>query len=135
MLRCVIVDDSPHFLEAARRLLGEEGVTVVGVASDIARAVRQIALLRPDVVLVDIDLGAESGLELTRRLHCETGPSAPPVVLVSQHAEEDYGELVRQSPAVGFLAKAALSGDAIRTLLTQEDGHHRGGSVIEPPER
>ncbi|MEW2513364.1 hypothetical protein [Streptomyces sp. NPDC046870] len=75
-------------------------------------------------MLVDVGLGAESGLELTRRLHGATGPSPPPVVLVSNHAEEDYGELVQKSPAVGFLAKSGLSGGAIR-----------GGSVIEPRER
>ncbi|MGW3459557.1 response regulator [Streptomyces olivaceoviridis] len=128
----MIVDDSPHFLEAARRLLEGQGITVVGVASDGARAMRRIEQLRPEVVLMDIDLGAESGLELTRRLRNETGPSPPLVILVSNHAEEDYGDAVEESTAVGFLAKSALSGDAIRTLLTREN--HQGGSVIEPLE-
>ncbi|WP_258055846.1 response regulator [Streptomyces sp. Ru62] len=128
-----MVDDSPHFLEAARCLLEGQGIAVVGVAPDGARAMRQVERLRPEVVLVDIDLGAESGFELTRRLQDETGPSPPPVILVSNHAEEDYGDLVEESTAVGFLAKSALSGDAIRTLLTEDS--HQDGSVIEPQER
>ncbi|MFF8905832.1 response regulator transcription factor [Streptomyces olivaceoviridis] len=128
----MIVDDSPHFLEAARRLLEGQGITVVGVASDGAQAMRLIGQLRPEVVLMDIDLGAESGLELTRRLRDETGPSPPLFILVSNHAEEDYGDVVEESTAVGFLAKSALSGDAIRTLLTREN--HQGGPVIEPQE-
>ncbi len=64
VLRCVIVDDSARFLEAARALLEREGVDVVGVASTIAEALRLVDEVRPDVTLVDIDLGAESGFDL-----------------------------------------------------------------------
>jgi len=111
MLRCLIVDDSPRFLDAARGLLERQGVTVVGVASNSADA------LRPDVTLLDIDLGGESGLELARRLHGQAGPAVAPVILISTHAEQDYAELIAASPAIGFLSKTALSGDAIRDLL------------------
>jgi CheY-like chemotaxis protein len=69
MLRCLIIDDSPRFLEAARGLLERQGVTVVGVASTSAEALQRVQELRPDVTLLDIDLGGESGLELARRLH------------------------------------------------------------------
>ena len=61
-LRCLLVDDNEAFLEAASLLLEREGVTVVGVASTIAEALRQARVLRPDVILVDIGLGNESGL-------------------------------------------------------------------------
>lgn len=74
MLTCLTVDDSPRFAEAARRLLESQGITVVAVASDTARALRQAERLRPEVALVDIDLGIESGLTLARRLQRETGP-------------------------------------------------------------
>lgn len=123
--RCLIVDDSQPFLTAARGLLERQGVTVVGVASTGAEALRQIAELRPDVVLLDIDLGGESGLELARRVHRTGGPGTPAVILISTHREEDYAELIADSPAVGFLAKVALSGAAIRDLL---DHGSAGGS-------
>jgi CheY-like chemotaxis protein len=117
MLRCLLVDDSPHFLDAARGLLERQGVTVVGVASNSADALRRAEELRPDVTLLDIDLGGESGLELARRLQRQDGQAPGPVILISTHAEQDYAELIAASPAVGFLSKTALSGDAIRELL------------------
>ncbi len=122
MLRCLIVDDSPRFLDAARGLLERQGVTVVGVASNSAEALQRTGELRPDVTLLDIDLGGESGLELARRLNDQDGPA--PVILISTHAEQDYAELIAASPAIGFLAKTALSADAIRDLLA---GHGDGG--------
>jgi CheY-like chemotaxis protein len=74
-MRCLIVDDSPHFLDAARGLLERQGFTVIGVASTSAEALQRAQELHPDVTLVDIDLGGESGLELARRLHGRpTGP-------------------------------------------------------------
>jgi DNA-binding NarL/FixJ family response regulator len=117
MLRCLIVDDSPRFLDAARGLLERQGVTVVGVASNSADALRSAGELRPDVTLLDIDLGGESGLELARRLQYQAGPAPAPVILISTHAEQDYAELIAASPAIGFLPKTALSADAIRDLL------------------
>jgi DNA-binding NarL/FixJ family response regulator len=122
MLRCLIVDDSPRFLDAARGLLQRQGVAVVGVASTSAEALRRAGELRPDVTLVDIDLGGESGLELVRRLQDQDGPV--PVILISTHAEQDYAELIAASPAIGFLPKTALSADAIGDLLAGR-GHPR----------
>jgi CheY-like chemotaxis protein len=123
-MRCLIVDDSPRFLDAARGLLERQGITVVGVASNSADALQRAGELRPDVTLLDIDLGGESGLELARRLHDQAGLVPAPVILISTHAEQDYAELIAASPAVGFLPKAALSADAIRDLLA---GHGDGG--------
>jgi DNA-binding NarL/FixJ family response regulator len=115
-LRCVIVDDSGVFVAAARSLLEHEGMTVVGAASNGAEALRLAADVRPDVLLVDIDLGGESGLELITHLVRSADP-APPVILISTHAEEDYADLVAESPAVGFLPKPKLSATAIRQVL------------------
>jgi DNA-binding NarL/FixJ family response regulator len=117
MLRCLLVDDSPHFLDAARGLLEREGITVVGVASTSAEALRSVEALRPDVTLLDIDLGGESGFDLAVRLHREAGLPPYRMILVSTHAEQDYAELIAASPVVGFLSKAALSADAIRDLV------------------
>jgi DNA-binding NarL/FixJ family response regulator len=122
MLRCLIVDDSPRFLDAARGLLERQGITVVGLASTSADALRRAQELQPDVMLVDIDLGGESGLELARRLQGQAGPVPARVILVSTHAEQDYAELIDASPAIGFLPKTAVSGSAIRDLLAGVSG-------------
>ena len=113
-LRCVIVDDSDAFVAAARSLLERQGMTVLGTAATGADAVRLAAELRPDVMLVDIDLGRESGFDVARRL---AGPGAPPVILISTYAEEDYADLIAGSPALGFIPKTSLSAAAIRKLL------------------
>ena|SRR5947209_5573390 len=117
MLRCVIVDDSPGFRLAARRLLEREGISIVGVASTTREALEEAERLRPDVVLVDIQLGAESGFDVARRLWRATAPVPPPVILISTHDEQDFAELIATSPALGFLPKATLSARSIRELL------------------
>jgi DNA-binding NarL/FixJ family response regulator len=116
-VRCLIVDDSRHFLDAARGLLERQGLTVVGEASTGAEALRLAAKLRPDVTLVDIDLGGESGFEVARQLSRQAATTASRMILISTHAEEDYAELIAASPAIGFLSKAELSGGAIRAWL------------------
>jgi CheY-like chemotaxis protein len=116
-LRCLIVDDSVRFLEAARSLLEREGITVVGIASTSAEALRQAEQLRPDVILVDIDLGGESGFELARRLQQEAGLAPSGIILISTHDRDDFAELIAASPAAGFLSKSAVSASAILGLL------------------
>ena len=116
-LRCLIVDDSPRFLEAARGLLEREGIVVVAVATNGADAVRRAVELGPDVTLVDIDLGGQSGFDVVRRLTREADLAPSAVILVSTHAEEDYADLIAASPVAGFLPKTRLSAGAIRDLL------------------
>jgi len=115
-LKCLIVDDNAHFLEGAASLLSREGLEVVGVASSSDEAIRLVGELRPDVTLVDIDLGEEDGFELTRRLSEISVPSSK-VILVSTHAEEDLALLIAASPALGFVPKTRLSAQAILDLL------------------
>jgi DNA-binding NarL/FixJ family response regulator len=134
-LRCLIVDDSHVFVTAARSLLEQQGLTVVGAAANTADAVRLAAELRPDVVLVDIDLGSESGLELTRRLAGSAHPAPVPVILISTYAEEDYADLVGDSPALGFIPKTALSAAAIRALLDGPGTDVPPRRITGPPER
>jgi CheY-like chemotaxis protein len=114
-VRCLIVDDDASFLEAASRLLEQQGIAVVGVASTSGEALRLVEELRPEVILVDINLGAESGFDLAEQLHRD-GRSAP-VILISTHAEQDFADMIAVSPAVGFVSKLALSSGAIRDLL------------------
>jgi DNA-binding NarL/FixJ family response regulator len=115
-LRCLIVDDNASFLQAAGTLLEREGLAVVGAASNAADALRRAAELRPDVVLVDIVLGGESGFDLARELPRDEG-GKPAVILISTHAEADFAELIEDAPAAGFVPKSELSADAIRRLL------------------
>ena len=113
-LRCVIIDDSPEFVEAASSLLAREGVAVVGVASTTSGALERVTDLQPQLVLVDIDLGGESGFDVAREIEKVTPTS---VILVSTHSEDDFAELIAESPAVGFISKSELSVKAIDDLL------------------
>ena len=129
MFGVLIVDDSRLFLQAARVLLEREGLRVVGVAVTAAQALRRAAELRPDVVLVDIMLGGESGFDLARRLagHDQGGGAA--VILISTYAEADFADLIADSPATGFLSKGELSAHAIRRIAD------RGGPAGPPGAR
>lgn len=114
-LRCVIVDDDEAFLNVAQALLERGGVIVAGVAGGSAEAVQRVRALRPDVVLIDIRLGQESGFDAARQL-AGNGQSAA-LIMISTHAGADYADLIAESPASGFLPKAELSAAAIRRIL------------------
>ena len=115
--RCLIVDDNQVYLSEARNLLQRQGLTVVGVASNGDEALAIAASDRPDVALVDVDLGVESGLDVAHALATRDEPVA--VILISAYAEKDLRELLDDSPAVGFLPKSVVSRAAIDDLLTQ----------------
>src|SRR5690349_2533568 len=122
-LRCLIVDDNASFREEMRGLLTEQGLDVVGGAGSASEAFRHIAELRPDVALIDIDLGGESGLELARRLREKPDQAAVPhLILISTHDEAEYADLIEASSAIGFLAKIDLSAATIRQMLAAIDG-------------
>jgi DNA-binding NarL/FixJ family response regulator len=91
-------------------------VHVVGVAANSAEAVRLVEQLRPDVTLVDVDLGRESGFDLAQQLNSGLkGHSS--VILISTHAERDLAQLIEASPALGFVSKARFSAGAISDVL------------------
>jgi len=115
-MTCLIVDDNALFLESATDLLTRQGLDVVGVASTGTDAIRLVTELRPEVTLVDVDLGEDDGFELAQRLS-EISGVASKVILVSTHAEEDLAQLIEGSPALGFIAKTRLSAEAIRDTL------------------
>jgi DNA-binding NarL/FixJ family response regulator len=128
-LRCLIVDDNASFREEMGGLLAEQGLDVVGGAGSAADAHRQIAELRPDVALIDIDLGGESGLELARQLREQPRHAAVPhLILISTHDETEYADLIDASSAIGFLAKIDLSAATIRLVLATVDGSEPGGN-------
>ncbi|MGQ4478852.1 response regulator [Streptomyces sp. SAS_276] len=112
-LRCLLVDDSARFLEAAGAVLERGGVEVVGIASTGADALSLARETAPDVVLVDLDLDLENGFDVAHRLVGHV----PAVILISTHSREDFRELIADSPAHGFLHKSALSARAIKDVL------------------
>jgi DNA-binding NarL/FixJ family response regulator len=127
-LRCLIVDDNAGFRREMAGLLSEQGIEVVGGAASAAEALQRIAELRPDVALIDIDLGRDSGLTLATRLTETPGPAAPSVILISTHDEGAFAELIERSSALGFLPKTELSAAAIRRMLaTATSGTSRSG--------
>ena len=118
-IRVVIVDDNLEFLDSARRLLEHQGVRVVGVASTNADALRCVQELQPDVALVDVNLAEESGFDVAEALHEIDDGAAAPVILISTHAEPDLKDMIETSPAIGFVAKSALSATAITAALAR----------------
>ena len=116
VLRCLIVDDNASFLDASRSLLERQGLSVLGVASTGAEALRLAAELAPDLILLDVDLGEENGFAVARQLTGADGASTK-VILISTHPEDDFAELLADNPAVGFIAKSDLSVAAIERLL------------------
>jgi DNA-binding NarL/FixJ family response regulator len=111
-VRCLIVDDSDEFVASAARLLGSQGLDVVGSASSGERALELAGSLVPDVALVDIELGEEDGIELSHELAAHTR-----VVLISSYDQADLGDLIARSPAAGFLPKTDLGAAEIMRLL------------------
>ena len=111
----LIVDDHPSFRATARLLLEADGWTVVGEAPDGASAIEAAAALEPDLVLLDVNLPDLDGFAVAARITARD--HAPDVVLVSSRDGRDFGPLVERSGARGFVAKADLSGDALRQAV------------------
>lgn len=116
-LRCLIVDDNPRFGDEARSLLELEGIAVVGVAASGDEALRLAATLDPDLALVDISLGEESGFDVARRLVDSSKGAPPAIIFVSTYDEREFSSRIAASPALGFIAKTRLSAERIRRLL------------------
>jgi DNA-binding NarL/FixJ family response regulator len=128
-LGVLIVDDNRMFLEAARDRLEHEGLRVAGVAATSAEALQRAEELRPEVVLVDVMLGGESGFELARRLTAHHRGGSPVVILISTYSAADFAAPIAESPAAGFLPKRELSADAIRRIV---DGRGPAGPPSAP---
>jgi DNA-binding NarL/FixJ family response regulator len=110
----LIVDDHPSFRAGARRLLEASGYAVVGEAADGTAALAAADALRPDLVLLDVQLPDIDGFEVAARL-ADSG-AAPTIVLTSSRDRGDFGEALAESPAHGFIAKGELSGATLAEL-------------------
>lgn len=111
----LIVDDHAAFRGAARDLLLQSGFDVVGEAADGEDALHAAARFEPEVVVLDVQLPGINGFEVSRRLLA--GPRPPVVVLVSTAEAADYGRLIDESGATGFITKSSLSGDTLHAIL------------------
>ncbi len=112
----LIVDDHPSFRATARVLLEAEGFEVVGEAADGESAVTEAGRLKPQLVLLDVQLPDIDGFRVAERITA-SGNGAPAVVLISSRDSADYGPLVMRSGARGFIPKAELSGARLTELL------------------
>lgn len=113
--RLLIVDDHPGFRASASALLELEGFDVVGLAADGAAALVAVDRLKPDIVLLDVQLPGMDGFEVARAL-AERDPP-PRVVLVSSRDRSAYAGRLRKARVSGFLGKAELSGAALHALV------------------
>ena len=111
----LIVDDHPEFRESASALLEAEGFAVVGEAADGDEAIAAVDRLRPQVVLLDIQLPDLDGFAVAERLAAGSDP--PTVVLVSSREAAAYGPRLDTAAARGFIPKRELSGSALAALV------------------
>ena len=111
----LIVDDHVRFRGTARKWLASGGFDVVGEAANGADALEATARLRPEVVLLDIQLPDIDGFEIAARLRSNGQP--PAVILTSSRDAAEFGDLVARSRARGFIPKAELSGTRLKALL------------------
>ena len=111
----MIVDDHRSFRSAARRLLESAGFEIVGEAADGESALAAIQALRPDVLLLDVQLPGIDGFEVAARLTARA--DAPAIVMTSSREAADFAGLIEQSGARGFIQKVDLSGPAIGALV------------------
>jgi DNA-binding NarL/FixJ family response regulator len=111
----LIVDDHAPFRERARVLLEAEGFNVVGEAVDGEMAIAAAQDLRPEVVLLDIQLPGVDGFAIAQQLTEQ--PDPPAVILISSRSAGSYRRRLEESAARGFIAKAELSGECLHALL------------------
>ena len=111
----LIVDDHPSFRASARAVLEADGFDIVGEANDGASALAAARDLKPDVVLLDVQLPDATGFDICEFL-CGEHP-LPEIVVVSSRDASDYNGLIQTSHARGFISKADLSGETLRALL------------------
>jgi DNA-binding NarL/FixJ family response regulator len=111
----LIVDDHAAFRASARALLQAEGFDVVGEAADGASALRAVTRLRPEIVLLDIQLPDLDGMAVAEQLAAVA--NAPAIVLISSRDAAAYGPRIEKAPACGFITKSGLSGEALAALV------------------
>jgi DNA-binding NarL/FixJ family response regulator len=118
-MRCLIVDDNASFLRAMRYMLERDGADVVGSASNGNEALERAMRLRPDIMLIDVRLGGESGFDVAHRVEESAAHAGwrPAIVLVSTHAVDELAERMAANPSLGFLDKTTVSAQKVREAV------------------
>jgi DNA-binding NarL/FixJ family response regulator len=111
----LIVDDHEDFRMSASALLEAEGFDVVGAAADGSGALDAVVRLRPQVVLLDVQLPGLDGFTIAKQLAAL--PDPPRVVLISSREADSYGLRLEAAPVLGFLPKQELSGATLAALV------------------
>ena len=114
-LRILLVDDSAEFLESAARLLMlHQELCIVGCAASGSAALEQVAVLNPDLVLMDLAMPGMNGLETTRQIKAR--PAAPRVVIMTLYDVAEYRAAARAATADGFIAKSSIRSQLLPML-------------------
>lgn len=111
--RLLIVDDHAVFRARARALLEAAGYEVVGEAADGATAIAEAQRLKPDAVLLDIQLPGRDGFSIC----AELSAAGPAIVLISSRTAAEYGQRLRNAVVRGFIHKPDLSRASLGELL------------------
>ena len=130
-MRCLIVDDNVAFLHAIRSMLERDGALVAGTAANGGEAVERAEACRPDVVLIDVRLGPESGFDVARRIEARAAAASgwqPVIMLLSTHAEDELADRMAAHPSFGFLDKTTISIEKIEDLHVGRTGRAPDGS-------
>ncbi len=123
-MRILLVDDHPTVLFGLRHLLGSAGFEIAGEAGNAAEAIRLAEELNPDLVLLDLRLGEDSGIEVCREIKAQV-PEAPRVLVFTAHASVEDVAGATLAGADGYLHK----GVAGEELLDAIQRTHAGGRV------
>jgi DNA-binding NarL/FixJ family response regulator len=121
VVRVLLVDDQLPFLRAMSAVVDETaGFEVVGEAFSGEESILAATELRPDLVLMDVNLPGIDGLETTRRLR---GRPSPPVVLLLSTYDEDAGAaFVAECGAAAYVTKSAFGPDQLREVWAPLSG-------------
>lgn len=126
-IRVLIVDDHAILRDGIRSLLArQEGIKVVGEASNGREALARVGELRPDIVLMDVAMPVMDGLEATRRIK-ESYPEVS-ILILTQHDSQEYVSPLLQAGASGYVLKRS-GGREVVTAIRQV---YKEGAFLEP---
>ena len=116
-IRVLLVDDQEMVRAGFRMILGtEHGIEVIGESPDGERAVRDAERLRPDIVLMDVQMPVLDGLQATRRIVASTSASATRVLILTTYERDDYIHQALHAGASGFMLKNASPEELIHAI-------------------
>jgi two-component system, NarL family, response regulator NreC len=121
LARILLVDDHTLVRQGLRSLLEREGFTIIGEASDGLEAVERTRALSPDIVVMDISMPSENGLNAAREIH-KSFPDTK-VVLLTQHSEDMYIADALEAGVAGYVLKSQVSSDLLHAIRQVSNGH------------